>query len=150
MELTPIKIQATHEVLSLLSTKDKEKSFEFSSGTRIRMGMNISRLKDVLTKIMEQQEAIIKKHGTATASDAEKFEVAKDSPQWGEFVADMKKFMEDKFPVDIQTITGAELANKRKVKSRDEKGLVSENEVENQVPIDLIAELISAGILKAD
>lgn len=142
--LKPSELGFALRALTALSDKDKEGSYSFPSAARIRMGTNIRKLRELVAKIEEEQNALFMKYGGEVDG---KLQVSRTSDKWDEFEASYKALNAAPFEIDLQPMTEAELINSRVVKSRDSKGQVTEETVENQIPFDLIADLQSAALL---
>lgn len=145
MKLNFNSLIKAHNALSALTEQDKAKSYVFALSVRFKLAGNISRLKELIEKIQVEQGKLFEQFGTA--NDKGQHEVKRTSDKWTEFEAAMKAIAEEEFDVEVKTLTESELGNSRTVKSRDEKGQVSENAVENQVSLDVIADLLSTRIL---
>lgn len=142
--LKPSELGFALRALTALSDKDKEGSYLFPSATRIRMGTNLRKLRELVGKIDEEQNALFAKYGSAVDG---KLQVARNSEKWDEFESAYKALNDSTFELDLQPMTEAELINSRVVKNRDAKGQVIEETAENQIPFDLIADLQSAALL---
>ncbi len=147
--LTFSQIIKALNALNYLVEQDKSKAYTFPSGARIRMGTNLRKLREIYTEIEKEQTDLFKAHGSEVPDKPGTFQVLKTSEKWPEFEKLYNDFQKETFEVDINPISEVELINARIVKSRDEKGQVSENATENQIAMDLIADLQSAELLGA-
>lgn len=143
------KLARAFTALQNLIAEDKKNVLVLSSGVRLRLGGNFRRVREELTQVQTEQQALFEKYGTPSTDKATEgqFQVQRASEKWEEFKKQYDDLQKEEVEVAINPITDAELINARKVKTRDEKGQVSENDVENQVSIDLIADLQTVGIL---
>jgi hypothetical protein len=146
------ELSRAFQALTRLIDEDKNNRLVLSSGVRFRMGSNFRRIKEELTNVEKEQQGLFEKYGTPSTDKATEgqYVVQRTSEKWDEFKKQFDDLQAETVQVHVNGMTEAELINARKVKSRDEKGQVSENDVENQVSIDLIADLQSSGILPTD
>lgn len=149
-KITPPKLQAAFDALMSLTNKDKEGTFVFKSSTRIRLGTNLRKVRDLLREIMVEQDELVRRHGSENPEKPGEWSVAAKSDKRPDFDRDLAELMKAELDIDIQTISNDDLFNKRMVKSRDDKGQVSENEAENQIGFDTIADLQAAGLLSTE
>lgn len=145
--ITPPKLQAAFNSLHELTVNDKSKGFVFKSPTRIKLGTDFRRVRDLLSEVVKEQDELVRKYGVPSPGKPGEYMVEADSPKRPEFNAEQADLMSSEFELELQTITSAELFNARKVKTRSESGQVIEEEVENQISLDSIADLQAAGIL---
>lgn len=146
-KLTFPQLIKAHLALNSLVEQDKTKAYAFPSAARIRMGANLRKIRELSDTIQKEQTELFKTYGTPVADKPDQYQVLRTSEKWAEFEKAYDDLNKEEFDIEIQTMSEVELINTRTVKSRDEKGYVSENVVENQVPMDLIADLQAASIL---
>lgn len=146
-DLTYASLSKALVALNSLVEQDKAKAYVFPSAARIRMGVNLERLRALVVKIETEQTDLFKTYGSEQTDKPGTFQVMKTSEKWSEFEKAYNDLHKAEFAIDLQPLAQAELINARVVKSRDEKGQISENPAENQIPMDLIADLLSAKLL---
>lgn len=137
-------IQASNAVHAL-SEQDKSKSYVFTMTVRFRLADNQAQLKRQIERIQAEKNKLITQYGEK--DEKGQYTVRRASEKWAEFEAAIKPTDEEEIEVELKTISLEELANSRVVKTRDDKGKVSEDTVENQISLDVITALISTGIL---
>ncbi len=148
-KLNYAKLSQAFQAIKTLTEQDKSKAYVFPSALRIKMGGNFRRLRDLLVEIETEQSQLFNTYGTPMTEPGKEgqFQVMKTSDKWLEFEAAYKALQAEEFEVALTPMTDVELINSRVVKSRNDKGQVSENTEENQIPLDLIADLQSTGLL---
>ena len=131
--LTVRKALEANIALNQLIVNDKENKFVFPSVVRIRLALNLRKLRPVVEEFQKENTELIKKYGTQVkdkeGNDIEgQFQVGVKSENRTKFDDEQKALVDSDSEVSLSPITDKDLS-------------------ENQLSVDLIAALYDVGLL---
>jgi len=129
------KIEQANRIIQQLVKQDKEKRFTLKPGARLKLAHNLRYLHQSRTDFVAEHTALIEKYGTPMEGNPGQFEVKRDSVNWAAFESEYNSLAKTEMEIDLQPLTGDELFNEKSGAS-------------NQIEVDLLADLITVGLLE--
>ncbi len=115
-------------VLESLISSDKSDKFVLASATRIKLAMNRRKLRPAVEEFQTQNNDLVKKYGKADEKNPENITVQNGTDDYKAFILEQKGLLHSDAEVSLSPIKIADLGD-------------------NQIPIDLIDQLIEVGIV---
>ncbi len=144
-QLKTKQIVEAHNVLLSLINSDKENKFILSSATRIKLAGNVRKTKPIFDDFNEANQSKVRELGTqildTEGKPTDRIQVQGDN-NLKVYLADINEALDKPVDIAFSTVTAEELAGVTAdfLKSHPETK-------ENQIPIDLLADLQQFGIL---
>lgn len=143
METTTKQAVDAYYAIEKFIKLEKESKLFLLSAVRIRMAGNLRRLRPIASEFNNERNELVKRYGVKIEGEEERYRINQDKRK--EFEAEFEAMLKETHAVEIKQIEPHEMAGVTKEEYENPK---SDATKQNQVPIELIEELSSAGVLK--